>query len=206
MPGWIGWVQWGVILACFYVIYYRLPEPHLFDRQLRELFDNLESIMQKQDSILKGIAAAEHLDAPLVLLVRGRGEESEKWFVENHGSGAAINLWCLYGETTKSAEVPHGRDQMHLAASLRGGDSLLLPDKLVAKITASLAKTASIAEKTRDLAAEGYRYSDLYGDSDFSFEITFNFESAGGKGYSTTMTWSEGHMQVARNGYSPCAK
>lgn len=201
VPGWITWLQWGVILACFCVIYYRLPEPRLFDRHLNELSNQLQSVTRKQEVILEQIAHAEHLDAPLVVLVRRQTQESEKWFVENHGSGPAIDLRCFYGKITKTNKEPFGESEMHLAASLRGGDGLPVPVSLGVKIEDLHARSASVAEKTRELAAEGYRYSDLYGDPD-ALGVIFNFESARGKRYSTTMTWRDGQIQVGRDGYA----
>jgi hypothetical protein len=205
----IGWIQWAVILVCFYVIYWRLPAPHLFDGFLNDILKELGKIARKQDILLERIAAAKSADAqavsgmtPVISLVRGHGEEAEKWFAENHGLGPAINLQCSYSQSLKPSAGSRNGEASLLVVSLQRGDRLPLPHEVAAQIDESLARSIFIEEKTRDLAAQGYRYRDLYGDADFTFEVTFRFESVTGDRYSTTTTWPKGKMKMTLNGYS----
>ncbi|HEX4068189.1 MAG TPA: hypothetical protein VHZ09_19375 [Acidobacteriaceae bacterium] len=63
----MGWVQFAIVLAylslIFYVIYYRLPEPRLFDGHLNELFRDMESMMRNQTALLSRIVELQTLIA-----------------------------------------------------------------------------------------------------------------------------------------------
>jgi len=147
---------------------------------------------------------------PFIALVETSANEANEWSIVNHGHGPAVNVCYVYpshpffgldlGEAEeKNVQSLLGLDEkkvQRLTTLLAVGQRSLLDSGITNEICSSIERIAAVSAKVRNLAAEGYKYKDLYGEPNVEFEFVLEYESLRGKRYRTLTTWSPEGMRT----------